>query len=196
LSGGSGRLCRGHCRLTPLEQIGLLFEILGHAQPRFPDRRIAGLLGKFAVPRRQFAKFLWIVHGRPESLPCVRLSTREGVRRSRAAEICGGYKGSARRPHQRRATTSAARPTTPLSAVASGAPIASANRPKPRKPSGPTPMQTERTPYIRLRISAGAARQISVACMTPKAEPVSPVSSNAAPANGTLGASPKTISMT
>src|SRR4051812_48476674 len=27
LTGGSGRLCRGHCRLTPLEQIGLLFEI-------------------------------------------------------------------------------------------------------------------------------------------------------------------------
>src|SRR3989442_13952926 len=49
---------------APFEQVRLLLEILGHAQPRFPDRRITGLLRELAIPRRQFPQFLWVFHCR------------------------------------------------------------------------------------------------------------------------------------
>ena len=46
----------------------------------------------------------------------------------------------------------------PVTAVALCAPMRSASQPSHRKPIGPVPMQTVRTPRIRERMSAGAAR--------------------------------------
>src|SRR5260370_12257054 len=51
---------------APFEQVRLLLQILGHAQPRFPDRGITGLLGELAIPRRQFPQLLWVFHCRPK----------------------------------------------------------------------------------------------------------------------------------
>src|SRR5580692_7831035 len=53
---------------APFKQVRLLLEILGHAQPRFPDRWITGLLGELAVPRRQLPQLLWVFHCRPKPL--------------------------------------------------------------------------------------------------------------------------------
>ena len=45
-----------------------------------------------------------------------------------------------------------------MATVAHCAPISSAVPPSSRKPIGPTPMQTDSTPMMRERISAGAAK--------------------------------------
>ncbi len=52
----------------------------------------------------------------------------------------------------------ASRPSIPVTMVAVGAPSQSASNPIFRKPIGPSPMHTESTPSMRLRISAGANR--------------------------------------
>ena len=62
-------------------------------------------------------------------------------------------------------------PTRPVAAVAHGAPIASASQPSRRKPIGPTPMQTDSTPSMRLRISGGAAFSIMQATLVYLAAP-------------------------
>src|SRR5580704_7266513 len=71
---------------APFEQVRLLFEILGHAQPRFPDRGITSLLGELAIPRRQFPQLLWVFHCRPKP-PEVRPKTPKMRQRSRTAAI-------------------------------------------------------------------------------------------------------------
>src|SRR5882762_2250393 len=51
---------------APFEQVRLLLEILGHAQPRFPDRWVPSLFRELAIPRRQFPQLLWVFHCRPK----------------------------------------------------------------------------------------------------------------------------------
>lgn len=60
--------------------------------------------------------------------------------------------------HQRQVAARASKPRTPVTAVALWDPMRSASQPNHRKPIGPVPMQTVRTPSIRERISSGAAR--------------------------------------
>ena len=60
--------------------------------------------------------------------------------------------------HQRQVAAMASKPRMPVTAVALCEPMRSASHPNHRKPIGPVPMQTVRTPSMRERISAGAAR--------------------------------------
>src|ERR1700732_3090672 len=71
---------------TPFEQVRLLLQVFGPAQPRFPDRRITSLLGELAIPRRQFPQLLWVFHCHPK-LPEVRPKTPKMRQRSRSAAI-------------------------------------------------------------------------------------------------------------
>ena len=47
------------------ETCGLGFEVFGSADPRIPNRRVAGALGIFAVPRRQLAQPLDVMRQNP-----------------------------------------------------------------------------------------------------------------------------------
>ena len=44
------------------QEIGFRLQVLRGAQPRFPDRRIAGLLGKFPKPRGEVAQLYRVGH--------------------------------------------------------------------------------------------------------------------------------------
>ena len=46
------------------ERTGFLLQLLGRAQPCIPDRRVVGVLGKFAVSDSEIAKFLCLIHAR------------------------------------------------------------------------------------------------------------------------------------
>ena len=60
--------------------------------------------------------------------------------------------------HQLQLAARASKPRTPVTAVAWWDPMRSASQPNHRKPIGPVPMQTVRTPSMRERISGGEAR--------------------------------------
>ena len=47
------------------ETCGLGFEVFGSADPRIPNRRVAGALGIFAVPRGQLAQPLDVMRQNP-----------------------------------------------------------------------------------------------------------------------------------
>lgn len=49
-------------RGRPLDPLRLGFEVFGQTKPGVPDRGIAGPLGEFAIPGRQFAQLLWFRH--------------------------------------------------------------------------------------------------------------------------------------
>jgi hypothetical protein len=57
----SGRACTS-ALVAALQRFRFAFKILGGAQPRIPYRGVLGPLGKLAVPGREIAQPLCLVH--------------------------------------------------------------------------------------------------------------------------------------
>jgi hypothetical protein len=56
------------CRMFPQHSGRFPFEILRHVQPGFPNRRVSGAFGEFAIPSGKFPQFLCFPHlARPSS---------------------------------------------------------------------------------------------------------------------------------